>query len=185
LIGKEEQNELPAVLDAATAKSLVQQMIARLWADRDKVTLRLPPAYLALEPGTTLELPISPRLWVVETAMIESFVAVLQLRPARTAIGMLAADPGRIVANPDVVPQEIVLALLDTPTALSSGNGPSLTLAASTATAGWRHWAVESKPASFEQRLASPSWAGPLRRCRRTRPKKRQSSSSWSTRANG
>lgn len=143
LIGNEEEMELPAVLDAATAKSLVQQMIARLWADRDKVTLRLPPAYLALEPGTTLELPISPRLWVVETVMIEFFVAVLQLRPARTTIGMLAADPGRIVANPDVVPEDIVLALLDTPAALSSGNGPSLTLAASTATPGWRSWAVE------------------------------------------
>ena len=58
--GNEELTELPAVIDAAGAKSLVEQDLARRWAARDKLTLRLPPRYLALEPGSRLKLSLRP-----------------------------------------------------------------------------------------------------------------------------
>ena len=35
-IGKEERTELPAVLDADVAKSLVQENVARRWSGRDR-----------------------------------------------------------------------------------------------------------------------------------------------------
>lgn len=141
--GVEERREIPAVLDADSAKSLVQLVLARAWVKRDKVTLRLPPASFALEPGQVLDIPLSPSQWVVETCTIDSFVVIAELRPCETSGAALVADSGRIVASPDVAVGEAVLALFDTPASLSLPNAPSVTLAASTATPGWRSPTVE------------------------------------------
>jgi len=140
--GKEERTELPAVLDAGVAKSLVQEALARRWAERDKLTVRLPPRLLGLEPGIELEVPDSTVPWVVSTCTIDSFVVIAELRPARHAVDPLAAASGRIVANPDIVEGAAVLALVETPASLSP-NVASLMLAASTTTPGWRGRAVE------------------------------------------
>jgi hypothetical protein len=140
--GKEERMELPAVLDGSAAKSLVQQALARKWAERDRLVLRLPPRLLGLEPGAEVEVPTSPPRWVVDACTIDSFVVVAELRPARRAGEMLAADSGRIVDNPDVADGGTVLALVETPLELSP-NVASVMLAASTPTAGWRSRAVE------------------------------------------
>lgn len=77
--GSEERLDLPAVVSASDAKSLVHQMIARRWARRDKMTLRLPPAFLGLEPGETIELPLAPSGWTVEKCTIDSFVVIAEL----------------------------------------------------------------------------------------------------------
>jgi hypothetical protein len=79
--GREERLELPAVLAADDAKSLVHQMIARRWANRDRLTLRLPPAFLDLEPGEVVEAPLGPARWTVESCTIDAFVVVAELRP--------------------------------------------------------------------------------------------------------
>lgn len=140
--GKEERIELPAVLDANTAKSLVQDLMSRRWAKRDKLTVRLPPRFLALEPGAQLELPISPSRWIVGTCTINSFVAVAELWPAGGSAAALVADAGRIVGNPDGAAVEPVLVLMETPAGLSP-NQASLMLAASSPVAGWRRSPVE------------------------------------------
>jgi len=141
--GAEERLEIPAVLDADAAKSLVQQVLARSWAKRDRVTLRLSPAHLGLEPGTVLEIPINPSRWVVETSTIDSFVVHAELRPLLPGGAAVVADSGRIVSSPDVASGEMVLALFDTPGALSLPNAPSVILAASTEAPGWRSPTVE------------------------------------------
>ena len=48
--GKETQQDLPVVLGSSGAKSLAQAMLARAWASRDELSLRLPPCRLTLEP---------------------------------------------------------------------------------------------------------------------------------------
>ena len=142
--GDERQQELPAVLTAADAKSLAQQMLARIWATRDKLTLRLPPSLLGLEPGAQLQLGIHPGLWVVDTCTIDAFVAVVETVPVWTEAVPLAADPGRIVANPDLAQGELTLALLDVPDVLGqSADRPTLLLAASSSGAGWKRNPVE------------------------------------------
>jgi hypothetical protein len=141
--GKEERIELPAVLGAGAAKSLVEEAMARVWAKRDKLTLRLPPAHLGLEPGMRLEVPVSPSHWTVETCNIESFVVIAEVRPSREAGAALVADSGRIASNPDVVVGEMALALLETPAALSLPNAPSVMLAASSLAEGWKSRGVE------------------------------------------
>ncbi len=69
------------MLHADDAKSLVHQMIARRWAKRDKLTLRLPPAFLDLEPGEEIDLPLGPSRWIVETCTLDAFVVIAELRP--------------------------------------------------------------------------------------------------------
>jgi hypothetical protein len=140
--GKEDRTEIPAVLDASVAKSLAQDVLARQWMGRDRLTLRLPPKLLALEPGMRLDAPVRPSRWVVETCSIESFVVIAELRPARNGISELLASSGRIVGEADVVAGDTVLALLETPAALSP-NVASVMVAASTATPGWRSHAIE------------------------------------------
>lgn len=155
--GSEDKREIPAVVDAGTAKSLVQQILSREWAARDRLTLRLPPAYLALEPGAQLDVPATPSRWTVEQCTIEGFVAVADLRPFSAPGSALAADAGRIVESPDVPVGEVVIALFDTPGALSLPNAPSITLAASTATSGWRSPTVEITVGTQNQLLRSAS----------------------------
>ena len=49
--GVEEAIELPAVLSAEQAKALAETSIARRWAERGRLVLRLSPDRLAMEPG--------------------------------------------------------------------------------------------------------------------------------------
>jgi hypothetical protein len=79
--GREERVELPAVLTADEAKGLVHEIIARRWAKRDLITLRLPPAFLDVEPGEAIELPLSPQDWTVEKCTIDAYVVIAELSP--------------------------------------------------------------------------------------------------------
>lgn len=142
--GNEQQEELPAVLSAADAKSLAQQVLARSWASRDRLTLRLPPSFLDLEPGAELQLDIKPELWVVDTCTIDGFVIVAEAHPAWAAAVPISADSGRIVLNPDVQQGDLTLALLDVPDVLGqSSDRPALLLAASSSGAGWKRNPIE------------------------------------------
>jgi hypothetical protein len=137
--GSEVQQQLPAVLSATDAKSLVQQMIARQWAERDRLTLRLPPARIALEPGTEVELAQTPDRWIVDKCTVEGFVTLVELRPAFDAIATLVAEAGRILAPSDVVEEGVTVALLDA-AAVPGMASDSMTvlLAGSSSSAGWR-----------------------------------------------
>jgi hypothetical protein len=140
--GTEVQQELPAVLTADDAKSLAQQILARTWAERDKLTLRLPPARLAIEPGSKLVLPLNPALWTVGKTTIDGFVIVAELHPTLGAVAAVVGDGGRIVSNVDVAAGPVTLALLDVPNVVSASNEPSVLLASSAVTTGWKRSAV-------------------------------------------
>src|SRR4051794_16181 len=90
----EVKRELPAAIAASDAKSLVQRMVAIKWARRDRLTLRLPPRYLGLEPGNRLELPLNPGSWSVEKSTIDAFVVVTELLPAWAPSPVMLAEGG-------------------------------------------------------------------------------------------
>jgi hypothetical protein len=130
--------ELPAVLSAGDAKSLVQQMLARQWSARDRLILRLPPSRIGVEPGSIVEPGTRPAAWRVEQCTIDGFVAVIELRPSWRPQPQLAADPGRIVENPDVPDAPLSLALIDVPNVAGSAlNTPTVLVAASSPSPGW------------------------------------------------
>jgi hypothetical protein len=140
--GTEVQQELPAVLTADGAKSLAQQILARTWAERDKLTLRLPPARLGIEPGSKLVLPLKPTLWRVGKTTIDGFVIVAELHPTLGSVATVVGDGGRIVSNVDVAAGPVTLVLLDLPNVVSASNEPTVLLAASATTTGWKRSAV-------------------------------------------
>jgi hypothetical protein len=142
--GVEAQRELPAVVSAADAKSIAHHMIAREWADRDRLTVRLPPGYLALAPSSRVELNLTPKWWRVERCTIDGFVNVAELRPVSSGGAVLAADSGRIIAEQDIAAADVALALFDIPDVLGQGfMKPTLMLAASAASPGWKKVNVE------------------------------------------
>ena len=142
--GIEMQQQLPAVVDATSAKSLAQQILARQWAARDTLTLRLPPSRMTLQPGTIVQLSSEPGSWVVEKCTVDGFVTIAELRPAWRPSGSVAADSGRIVSIPDVVEGPLTLALFDLPDVSgTSPNQPTLLMAGSTATQGWRSRTID------------------------------------------
>ena len=134
--GNELQQELPAVLSADAAKTLVQRMLARQWSARDRLTLRLPPARLALEPGSIVQPDVAPGSWVVEKSTVDGFVTIVELRPSWQPVAALAGEAGRIVPNSDVVAAPTSLALIDAPS-VTEASAPTLLIAASCATPGW------------------------------------------------
>jgi hypothetical protein len=69
---------------------------------------------------------------------------VTELRPWVGASVAVAADSGRIVANSDIVEGPLSLALLDIPNVLAPGsNDPTVLVAASTSTRGWKRRIVQ------------------------------------------
>jgi hypothetical protein len=142
--GSEHQRELPAAVNASNAKALVQSMIARDWAERDRLTLRLPPSFLDLQPGARVDLNLSPRGWRVEQCTIDGFVVVAELRPSWNPGAAVSADAGRIVPNKDVVAADLTLALFDIPDVFGEGmSTPTTLLAASSSSSGWKSCIAE------------------------------------------
>jgi hypothetical protein len=114
-------------------------MLARSWAGRDKLELRLPPDHLALEPGSKLDLPLSPERWTIAKCIIDGLVVVAELHPGWTVSPTIAADSGRVLASSDIVAAEATLALLDIPNVLGEEvSEPTVLLAATAPSAGWK-----------------------------------------------
>ena len=134
--------ELPAAIDAEGAKALSQEQLARGWAERDRITVRLPTRYFALRPGMHLDLPIVPARWLVERSAIEDFACVLEARPHGEAIDPIGADSGRLLEHTPAY-GETEIALFRAPACFGPSEEPTLLLAASSPGPGWRSEAVE------------------------------------------
>jgi len=118
-------------------------MLGRAWSARERITLRLPPSYIWLEPGTELRLaPQSP--WTIDKVTIDGFVTVVELRPPATPIPELEGDSGRVAANVDVVASEPQVAVFAVPGENGGpSDAPAMLLAATAATPGWKARVVE------------------------------------------
>jgi len=142
--------ELPAVLSASDARVLAERMMARRWAERDKLTLRLPPRFISLEPGSELETTFSPARWRVEQSTIDGMVLVAELRPVWNPQGSIAGDSGRFLPPGDVVIEDLALALVELPDLTgNAGLNPTLQLAASSSAPNWKRLAVEVSSDQF------------------------------------
>lgn len=140
-------------MSADEAGSLARQVIARAWAERDRLSLRLPPSRLTLEPGNVIELPLNPAAWTVDQVRIEGFAVLAEMRPlcpSPTSEAVSAAIRGasaRMVEGAAAIePAEssLTLALFDVPIGWSGAPGtPQVLIAASIADKGWRRGQVE------------------------------------------
>ena len=140
--GKAEAVDLPMVLDADVARSVAENSLARRWAQRDRLTLRLPPQLIGLRAGDLVELPGSTRRWTVREVRIEAMIPIVELQAAWMTAPAILADPGRPAPGRDVVAGPSRLALLDLP---DLGGGPALQLqlAVASSSEAWRQVPVE------------------------------------------
>jgi len=142
--GPHEQAEAPIVIDSAEAKALAESALARRWARRDRLTVRLPPEYMVVRPGSSVEITGQSGTWRIERATIDRFVMMVELRRAEAWITGLPSDPGRTLPEIDQVAAPTRLALFDLPD-LGLGARPTsaLHLAAASPTPGWRPVPIE------------------------------------------
>ncbi len=133
--------DLPAAMSSASARSLVEQIMARTWGERDRLQVQLPSSYLDVQVGQRIVLQGDPAEWRVEEVTIQGLVVQLELK--RSLVRMtegVAGDAGRIVQQVDLAAQPTILALLDLPAfdfAQAEKASPSVVLAASRASDGW------------------------------------------------
>lgn len=139
VVANAESIDLPVVLNASGARALAESSLARRWAERDSLTLRLPPSYLTLEPGMLVTPPGDAADWSVDAVTVDSMAAVVQLRPRYSVIAPLTADPGRALASVDVPVQPTSLAVIELGTSDDlSADRPVVVVAASSPAPTWR-----------------------------------------------
>jgi hypothetical protein len=83
-------------------------------------------------------------VWTVSKCTVDAMVVVVELRPSWKPVAVVSSDAGRMLANVDVVEAEPTIALLDIPDVLGLANSqPTLLLAASSPSPGWKARSVE------------------------------------------
>jgi len=132
---------LPCVLGAGHAKSTAESLLLRAWAMRERVTVRLPPAYLAIRPGSRLRIAGANGEWIAEEVEVERLVAAVTLRPDWTFAGSRTAEAGRSSSQPDVIASPTRMALVDLPDPAT--DKPVLMLAAASQSGGWKSVPIE------------------------------------------
>ena len=140
--GPSEAVDLPIVLTAESARAVAENSLARRWAQRERITTRLPPQHITLQPGDLIILPGSSRRWTVRQISLEAMIAVAELQASWQGAPAILADPGRPAPSSDIVAGPTWLALFDLP---DMGMGPMLQLhlAAASSTVAWRQVPIE------------------------------------------
>jgi len=141
---RQVQVDFPAVIDGGSAKALAQSALARQWAQRERLTLRLPPEFLDLVPGNVLRLPSGTQDWQVERATIEQMVVVAELKRSSRVAASVPAESGRAIGDYDAIAPATAMALFDLPDlGRTSGGVPTLHLAAASGARRWRPVPIE------------------------------------------
>lgn len=145
---RDERIELPAVLAVSHARQLAEASLVRRWQAGDRLNLYLPPSWLALRPGDSIQIEGSSRIWTIRSASVEGMVLVIEAMVAQAAIQPLPADPGRPVSEPDEIVGRSNLALFELPPdGYAPEPAPRAWLAASS-TGLWKRLPVELALAS-------------------------------------
>lgn len=141
--GTDEAIELAAVISADRAKAIAENVIARRWGERERLTLRLPPAFLDIEPGRLVALSDSS-LWRVKRTAIEQMVARIELERVSALIAAAPADAGRVNSAPDAQAAPTALAIFDLPDfGTTRRDALTLHVAACQTQAPWRPVPIE------------------------------------------
>jgi hypothetical protein len=136
--------DLPAAVDASSARGIVEARLAREWAGRTTAQLALPWRHLDLEPGAVITVPGQSGRWRLTERAFEAMG--LRITAQRLPSGGSSRPPassGTGLSQPDLLHGPTTLALLDLP---SLGDdpptSPTLLIAAAGASAGWRKAAL-------------------------------------------
>ncbi|WBO24694.1 phage tail protein [Sphingomonas abietis] len=135
---------LPAMIDAATARGIVEARLAREWAGRTIAQIAVPWRHLDLAAGALVTLPGHSGRWRITERRFEAMRLTLTAQRLAGGGGVLPpASAGSGLPQADVPLGPTSLALLDLP---SLGDdlaaAPTLLIAAAGVSAGWRRAAL-------------------------------------------
>jgi hypothetical protein len=105
-----------SAIDAATAKSLASDALARRWTGRDRVTLRLSPSFAGVRPGQAIVIDSLPGRYRIEQVVLDGLVVVVEARRLASSAILPGADPGRATSYPGVAVGASVPLVLELPT---------------------------------------------------------------------
>ncbi|AIT07592.1 hypothetical protein MC45_15825 [Sphingomonas taxi] len=93
--------ELPAVVEAATAKGVAAALVARGEIERTRRQVALGVEGLAIAPGAIVALADEPGRWRVAASSVSGTMTTLTLVPIGAPAVVTGASSGRVVAAPD------------------------------------------------------------------------------------
>lgn len=138
--GRSVHLDVPAVLDAGTARQRALAALIDRRAEADRLTLSLPWAALPLMAGGRMMVAAESGVWRVQAARFDAMRIVVELsRAPDIAPALPAAEAGRGVPAPDRTAGETRLSLVDLPW-LDAGlaTRPFIVAAAAGTQPGWR-----------------------------------------------
>lgn len=144
--GVSERLEIPAALDASSAKQAAERLLARRWRRREPMSLALPWRHIGLTPGDTicLEDEADP-LWQVREMTVEAGRVLVTAVPVSPLdeVSAAEAEPGVAPPQPDAPHGPTTLHVLDLPPVSGTlATGPVLHLAVAGESGGWRRASV-------------------------------------------
>ena len=125
--------EFAANVTADRARTMAEERLARLWAEREEVRLSLPPSFVELAPGDGLTVAGLPGAWRVAGVEIKALAVTVTLVRQAGAAAAMTSDAGRASTGADVVAGPTTLVLLDLPDLGGEGATLSLLVAAGSA----------------------------------------------------
>ena len=140
---REERVEMPAAIDADTAKTMAQAVLERAEAGRERRTVALGWDALAIEPGAVVTIRGVSGVWRVSGWSFEQGVLALDCVRLAAATQPATAAAGRALAAPDIAAGQTVLAVFEgLPLDDTLLGAPRLSVVAAGTAPGWRRAAL-------------------------------------------
>ena len=140
---QEARVELPAAIDAGTAKTIAEEALARMDAERERRSVALGWDALGVRPGERVSIAGVPGLWRVDRWALEAMVVTLDCVALAPGTMAAAASGGRVLPAPDVPLGSTILHAFELmPLDGSLAAAPRLAIAAAGTEPGWRRAAL-------------------------------------------
>ena len=139
----DQQIDMPAALDAASAKTMAEATLARAEAGRVRRTVALGWDAIGIAPGACVAIDGAAGAWRVTGWSLEQMVLSLECVRLAAAALPAQASGGRVLSSPDPVAGTTIVHVFETPP-LDDGvlSAPRVTIAAAGTAPGWRRAAL-------------------------------------------
>lgn len=140
---REDRVEMPAAIDAGTAKTMAEAVLSRAEASRERRTVTLGWDALAVVPGACVTIKGVAGLWRVTGWALEHMVLTLECVRLAAGTLSLSGSAGRVLTAPDLATGTTVLAAFEgLPRDETVLAGPRVTVVAGGTQPGWRRAAL-------------------------------------------
>ena len=120
---RDERIDMPAVLNAGTAKALAEALLRRAETEREQRIVALPADMAGIAPGTLVSIDGEAGRWRVTEAALEAMVTTLTCVRVAPPGPVTSATPGRALPAPDLVAGTTILHVAELPALGDSPNG--------------------------------------------------------------